>query len=106
MSPDNLQWFVQVLPGESSAQNRMMVHDSLPCSLERRHIQVLQYTSHLRDVEASFRIVETVKKHSLLRWREWVGIFNICGSTHSCNPAGLCLKGGNCTWSGSVPLRN
>src|SRR5207245_3038673 len=76
----HLNGLVEVLPNESSAQDRMPIHHLLPGLLERRGVQIAaQGPDNLHQIHTGLRSVQRMIEDALLHRRERVDVFNLFG---------------------------
>ena len=73
----DLEGFVQILPGERRAQDRMPVHDPLPSPLQQRRVHLpLQRAAELLEVEPGPGFLQSVEQHALLKRGERIDVLD------------------------------
>src|SRR5574338_947473 len=77
VSLDHLQWALYVLPDEGCAKWGMSIDDVLPDSLDDHDIYVTRFTAQLCDIDAFFRLIETMEEQTLLERRQRVDVFDV-----------------------------
>ncbi|MNG20027.1 hypothetical protein D3C84_1042510 [compost metagenome] len=74
LTGNRLMRYVQALPVEAAAQDVVTLDRGLPGAGEALAVQATDVQAQLTDVGADLRLVQGVKEHALLHWRQRVQV--------------------------------